>query len=181
VRPTIVLALIASLLALAACEKEEKFFLAVLGGDVEHVERAVAKGIDVDRRYHDGRTPLMWAAALGPSDSHLQIAEILLAAGADVNAADAHGNTPLMWAVSHERTNLFGLFLDAGAYAGAATDSGWSPLMVATWNGRVEAVRLLLEAGADPGLANAHDETALEMAETHRYDEIAELLRAATR
>lgn len=55
----------------------------------------IAAGADIERE-HDGRTPLMYAAATGK----VRVISALLKQGANVNAANGGGKTPLMYASS---------------------------------------------------------------------------------
>jgi ankyrin repeat protein len=59
--------------------------------DVAAARQAIADGIDINARDHDGFTPLHCAAA----EYSLDVALILLEAGADIEASDRDGNTPL--------------------------------------------------------------------------------------
>src|SRR6185295_11266129 len=68
---------------------------AALNDDVPAAIRLIAGGIAVDVRDHEGRTPLMVAAAFG----NAKVAATLLAEGASPRAHDrAYGDTPLHFA-----------------------------------------------------------------------------------
>jgi hypothetical protein len=53
------------------------------------VKKLLAKGIDVNRRYANDLTVLMWAAGYGRDD----VVAVLLAAGADSSLKDNRGKT----------------------------------------------------------------------------------------
>ena len=67
-------------------------------GDVAQVRKLIDAGADVNAKYDDGSTALMWAA----SHRHADIAKMLLDAGADVNAKDYAGETALMYVSAGE-------------------------------------------------------------------------------
>lgn len=160
-------------IATIGCYRTPAFFDAVFRGNAVRVVRELQLGAEIDQRYVDERTPLMWATALG----HDTVVEVLIAEGADVNAADRWGNTPLMWAAAAEDATMLRRLLESGARVDAQTDSGWTALMIAAWNDRAENVGWLLEFGADPSLTNVHEWTALRIAEDGHAEEVAELLR----
>ena len=60
-------------------------------GNVQHLQRLLDVGIDVNRSDHNNTTPLHVAAEEG----HLSTVEFLLKHGAKVNNVDRDGNTPL--------------------------------------------------------------------------------------
>ena len=73
-------------------EEPALFVAAQYGGhDVVQVLLRM-KGIAINARRYDGRTPLMIASYLGYRD----VVQVLLAKGADVNARDNNGQTALM-------------------------------------------------------------------------------------
>jgi hypothetical protein len=57
-------------------------------------------------------------------------------------------------------------------------DSSYSALRTAALNGDIKITKLLLENGANPNLENAQGLTALELAESHGYFDIVDLLKA---
>jgi ankyrin repeat protein len=69
------------------------------------IELLIKKGLDVNHKYKDGKTPLHKAIETGTPNN----IELLIKHGADINAQDKDGKTPLHKAIelkNHEITNL---------------------------------------------------------------------------
>ena len=113
--------------------------------DAEAVRTLVERGADVDARWADGSTALLWAAHW----NDLDMAGLLLAAGADVTTADDHGVTPLDRAAENASLPMVETLLAAGADVNAARASGLTPLMVAARTGSAAVVDALLAGGAE--------------------------------
>ena len=62
----------------------------------EYIRQFIKAGIDVNSRYENNETPLMWAAERGSLGS----SRLLLSNGADVNAVDNRGENPLFKVIS---------------------------------------------------------------------------------
>lgn len=71
------------------------FKLAVISGAQPAVRFHIQRGIDINSKDADGRSPLMLAALKG----HIEICKILLSAGADPTAVDRDGNDALSLAL----------------------------------------------------------------------------------
>jgi acyl-CoA-binding protein len=71
-------------------------------GEAENLLKCIEKGVPVDLKDSEGRTPLHWAVDRG----HLNIAELLVTQNADVNAKDNEGQTPLHYAAVCERESI---------------------------------------------------------------------------
>jgi ankyrin repeat protein len=77
----------------------------------EGSEGSEGSGVQVDQRGHDGRTPLMAAAARG----QLSMVQLFLDKGADVEATKADGTTALFWAAHEGHAPVVALLAGAGA------------------------------------------------------------------
>ena len=73
----------------------------VIEGNVALVRRELSKGVDVNQKNDEGRTPLHLAAGI----SNKKIAELLIEKGANINSKDKRGLTPLDYAVEGEEMN----------------------------------------------------------------------------
>jgi len=112
-------------------------------GNLAEVKRHLGKGVRIDARDKDGRTPLMWAAR------HLEVVKYLLKKGADVNTREKYGWTPLMWAACKGNLDVVKMLLRKGADVDAKDNEGKTPLMGAAFKGNHDVVILLVAKGAD--------------------------------
>lgn len=97
---------------------------AAKSGDVEAINRHLAKGADVSQPDAAGLTPLSWAALLGQADA----AVALIESGADVHATDNDGTTALHCAAFMGESAVAKLLVDHGADINAASDDSSTPL-----------------------------------------------------
>ena len=125
-----------SLLAWVACydvdrEKQLSMALALMG----------SKGINLEARDANGRTPLSEAAGAGS----LEVARALLATGkVDVNTQDQRGQTPLMWATKGGFTGMVHLLLECPDIIVDVRDTdGFAATDIATRLGHSDIVLLL--------------------------------------
>jgi uncharacterized protein len=91
---------------------------AAASGQLEIVKLLLAQNIDINARYANDLTLLMWAC--GPDDSvaepqALEVVSYLVAAGAHIDDRDARGRTALMIAAEGNRPNVVKLLLAHGA------------------------------------------------------------------
>jgi ankyrin repeat protein len=135
---------------------------AAFAGDVEAVGKLLARGVDVNARSSDGKTPLISALILG-SKRTTEIVPMLLAKGADVNARDNAGSTALMGAARNYPA-FFGLLLAKGADVNLRDRDGATAVMFASSQGFIEAVEALLAKGADVNARDKNGYTALMLA-----------------
>ena len=70
----------------------------VIEGNVALVRRELSKGVDVNQKNDEGRTPLHLAAGI----ANKKIADLLIEKGANINSRDKRGLTPLDYAVEGE-------------------------------------------------------------------------------
>ncbi len=126
--------------------------------NAETVSFLLETGALVDGRSSDGKTPLIWAGALGDADR----IRVLLENGADINAMDSNGMDALRWACGRYGDNeRVQVLLDAGANPNLDSELASPPLLMAAGMGRTESVELLLKAGAIADVVTANNETAL--------------------
>ena len=171
---------------------------AVLAGELEYVVYLVHQGARVDirdqRKYvlnhrerlssrappmydieEDDRkilrlpskTPLMYAA----EKNDIEMVEFLLESGADVNAESEAGWTAVMIAISYGWIEIAKLLINSGATL-KAKDKG-NDRMTVSYD---EMVGFLLELGADVNAENEAGWTAVVIAISYGWLEIAELL-----
>ena len=147
-------------------------------GDVEAINRHLAKGADASQLDAAGLTPLSWASLLGQAEA----AAALIAGGANVLATDYDGTTALHCAAFMGESAVASLLVENGANINAVSNNGDTPLSVTemddgtTWfiagllqipvqeekmvAGRSEIARMLKARGALPSEAGAEEPMA---------------------
>jgi ankyrin repeat protein len=106
---------------------------AAAGGRLDVVKRLLAQKIDVNARYPNDLTLLMWAA------------------GPDEKVPDARA------------IEVVTCLLDAGAHVDDRDDRGRTALMIAAEGGRAEIANLLLGKGADPAIKDKAGKRAADL------------------
>jgi uncharacterized protein len=136
----------------------------------------LARGADPKVADKTGKTPIMYAAALG----FAPIVRRLLDAGVAVDGRDGNELTALMWAAGHadnagsaDAQAVVTMLLDRGAAIDAADNRGRTPLMIAAERGHAAIVALLLARGAAVDLRDKGGKTARDLAAN---DEVREKL-----
>lgn len=141
----------------------------------ELIDLLAERGVPIDQRTNDGRTPLHNACAQG----NVEGARALVARGADVNARTDGGATPLFFAVSRGNAALASLLLDAGAPAGGRDSaSGLTLLHYAAIKGYGDIAGLLLDRNASADAKDGAGKTPLDHAIRYGQASCESLLRA---
>jgi len=155
----------------------ERFFDAILDGNVELVKTLIAQGVNVNaREKEEGASPLMAAATHGQS----QIALLLIEHGANINALHDLNWTPLTWASVSVDVDMVRLLLAKGANV----NLGYSALILVCddyyqkdkWEHALEVVQELIEAGANVKAKDRRGRTALDLARAHEQTLIVAML-----
>jgi len=117
-------AIVEALLAAGADERapdetgKPPIVYAAAGGRLDIVKRLLARNIDIDARYANDLTVLMWASGPDekvPEAEAIKVVTYLLEAGARVDDRDDRGRTALMIAAEGGRADIAGLLLARGA------------------------------------------------------------------
>jgi uncharacterized protein len=106
---------------------------AAAGAQLDIVKRLLARNIDLNARYPNDLTLLMWAS------------------GPDEKATEA------------QAIKVVAYLLDAGAHIDDRDDRGRTALMIAAEGGRAEIANLLLARGADPSLKDKAGKRAADL------------------
>ena len=135
----------------SCCEPSANLELhqAVVEGNLEEVNNAIANGADINTRTVNFKSPLYLAVEQG----HYAIAEALLHSGAnadltDLRFAERRGVSPLVVAIENGQLPLVRLLIQQGANFSYELFDGSTPLIRAVWAGNISIVKVLLEAGA---------------------------------
>jgi len=106
---------------------------AAAGARLDVVKRLLARQVDINARYHNDLTLLMWAT------------------GPDEKVPEARG------------IEVVAYLLDVGAHIDDRDDRGRTALMIAAEGGRAEIANLLLARGADPALKDKAGKRAADL------------------
>jgi len=124
--------------------------------------------------YGHGHTPLMRAALDGNTERVTELVRQV----ADINRRDDNGRTALMFAVINSHYETMKALLEYGADVNARSNKGGTALMGAALAGDLGMVQALLDKGADSHARLPEtNQSAVTLAASHGYDEIARLLR----
>jgi len=132
---------------------------AAAAGDLAAIRAELDKGVDVNAKDNDGRTPLHYAAKYATK----QVVELLIPNGADVNAKMKDGATPLHVAAQDGHKEIAELLIDKGADVDAQDVNGWTPLHSTAYKGHREIVELLIAKDADVNAKDVDGRTPLDL------------------
>jgi ankyrin repeat protein len=149
--------------------------LATGNGHTAVVKLLLDRSANVERKNGLGCTPLHEATTNG----HTTTSELLLIQEANIEAKDNLLDTPLHWAAYKGHIAIIELLLAYDAPIDIQNRWGYTPLHRAAIAGNIDAVRLLLYRSADSTLKDSRKKTALDLAISNGYKEVATLLRAA--
>jgi ankyrin repeat protein len=147
---------------------------AALQNRVDSIATLLDRGMDVDIRDGEGRTPLMTAAAFGSLDA----AAFLIARDADPMARDSqYADTPLHFAALAGRIEIAKLLLTHGAAIGAGSSpSEATPLHYAAVYGQMRMIAFLADNGADPNVRDVKGLTPFQYASLRNRTPVMALL-----
>jgi len=138
-------------------------------------ERMVVENAPYDhlnRRDHNGNTPLMWAA----SEGNEQLVEALLDQGALVNMQNFVGETALFLAAARGFDRICALLIENGGDGRLATVDGTNPMHIAASCGHLEVIKLLSTRGTFINAVDEEGDCALHYAVREGQRSTVELL-----
>ena len=138
----------------------------------DDVQKAIARGVAVDKQDVHGRTALMKASHEG--NGALVLA--LLEHGANPNLQDENKVSALLAAVETNQTEVVRALLDGGASPDLVSKANTSALMVASDLGFAHLVRLLLRHRAAVDLQDEDGSTALMWATASNHSDVVRAL-----
>ncbi|MEO9891798.1 ankyrin repeat domain-containing protein [Aurantibacter sp.] len=125
------------------------------GNPLKTIDFLIAQGNDINKRTHDSRTYIFWAA----SNGNVALVKHLIGKGAKLDLVDSHGYGPISFtaASGQEDTAIYDAFIDGGADVKKEKDHhGKNALLVAT--GRAKSMKII-DYFINKGLAiNSTDE-----------------------
>ena len=113
-------------------------------GNLERIEKDLAKGADINGRDEFGGTALFAATEQG----NTELVYYLLTHGADPNITDNDNETPLLFAVLNNDIETVQCLLDFGVDPNIKDKTGKTPLDYVQKNDYKEIVELLIKMGA---------------------------------
>ena len=142
-------------------------YTAARRGDTKELGELKAGGADIDVRFTNGNTPLMWAARMGLKDA----VALLLENGADVEAKNNFGGTALSEAAEQGREEVVTALVDAGASRTTENQMRNTPLMLAARNGMLGAAAAIVYQRKVQGAEGVEEEPMvdLEQKDTEGY------------
>ena len=157
---------------------------AAYGNHVEVAEELVAAGADVNAQ--DATQQSAYLIATSEVGDDPRLLELTLANGADVDAKDSYNGTGLIRAADRGYTMIVRRLLETDIDVDHVNRLGWTALLEAVILGggdaeHVDVVRILVDAGVETEIGDANGVTALEHARSNGYDEMIEILAAASR
>lgn len=134
------------LLMVVSAQAEPRELLAASeAGRSAEVSRLIAKGVDLEARDSQGRTPLLLAVA----GNHVAVAKALLAAGASPNTQAANRDTPWLLAGASGRSEIVAAMIPLKPDLTIRNRYGGNALIPACERAHVETIKLLLTSGID--------------------------------
>ena len=146
-------------------------------GNLDIAQLLLNKGADPNRLGYGGISPL--SHSLGDY-FNITLFQLLLEKGANVNLANNCGATPLHVAAQTGKNDGMALLLSHGANVNAKQCIGgeyYTPLMNAVAANNIDGVKLLVQNGADMTAVDSSSETALMIATSKGYTDIADFLK----
>jgi ankyrin repeat protein len=150
---------------------------AAKNGDLAKVKEILSKNPElITTQNEDGKTPLHLATGWGRID----VMKYLISLKVDLNIKNKDGGTPLHVAASQGQPEAAKLLIKSGADVNAVRTVGKAtPLHIAALKGHIEVVKVLLDNKADINAKMQNGATALQVAISRGYKDIADMLRKA--
>ncbi|KAH1002390.1 hypothetical protein HUJ04_008478 [Dendroctonus ponderosae] len=139
---------------------QPQFFMAVIVGDLQEIDRLIELGVDPNAVGDEGLT----AVQLCTEQAHLLVLKHLLRhrnVNCNPHGKELNGDSPLMAAVALNRNPFVDLLLQHGADPNITNNFGRTPLHEAVTKQNIEMVGQLLFAKANPNVEDVFGNTPL--------------------
>lgn len=155
---------------------------AITFGHTDIAKYLIEKGADVDAayQYEDGSnapSPLMIATEHGYAD----IIMLLVENGADLERKCWGSEETVIIKAAGTSNHILQYFIDQGANINYQSKHGETALMRAVTLGHVKNVELLLKCDVNQNHKNSNSQTALDIAQKYKNNNIIKLLKAASK
>lgn len=152
---------------------------AVRRGDIQTVREKFDENpkLNVDAPGQDEKTALHWAVI----KNHPDLIDFLLERRANIELGSETGDAAIHYAARQGHKPIVSMLLAKGANVNATNANGWTALHWTAVYGHSEVAKQLLEADIDvfAEADDAHHKTALSLAQSNRFVDIAKLLEKA--
>lgn len=150
---------------------------AVANGDLEHIQRLLLQGTELNISDEDGNTVLHIAAHTCDNTDMIEV--LANVGGVDIDARNVNGWTPVYAAAcgsTDDPYEIIKVLGGLGADVNILSNNDWSPLLMATQKGHFHSVKMLIHFGADVNITNSGGMTPLFLAACLRNWGICQLL-----
>lgn len=117
--------------------------IAADNGDTQMIQFLMSKGLSVNIRDKEDKTPLMYVT----EGDHREAAYFLIKNGAEINTQSRDGMTPLMLAFANKNQVLASWFLKLNAHLYLANSRGWAAFRFAALAGDTSKMDIMLKSG----------------------------------
>lgn len=148
------------------------FFGALRKKDLQGMQDALDKGVNINTADHSGKTATMKAANKGD----VPVLSFLLRRGPDLDLQDSSGYTALHEAAIASRSDAIELLINAGADVSLKTVQGCTPLCKPASTGKVDVVKMLLSAGAEVNSRDNQGWTPLNKSAWNGHSAVIDML-----
>ena len=134
----------------------------------------INNGAEININNKKEETPLILAIEL----KYPEIVKLLINKGAEINTRFKNVYTPLAYALRYSTPEIVKLLIDNNAkLSNSYINKKITPLIYALLNSRPEIAKMLIKNGADVNVINKAGQSPLDLAKSHGYNEIIELLK----
>ena len=151
-----------------------RIFHVIRNKDIDRVKKLIKSGVNINKKDHQGITPLHLAVKL----RQIPIIKALLEAGCYMDPIDSSGKTPLMYAAKSGKKEICEMLLKYGADINTKDKQFATPLHIAAVYGYKAIVELFLNNGCKTDVKDIYERTPFDRAVKKGNHEIIQLLES---